>query len=403
MENQKSLNKRIEDVRNYLRANFEERDDVIDVLMVAWFGGMNAVIIGPPGTAKTQIVQLFAQTVGVEAASHLMHSFMKPEELFGQYSLLALAQDRRERILTGRELQCVEMAFLDEVFNPPPSLLNTLLDLLNTHTFMGEPTPLRSVFGASNQYPEGLGSSKPNQQGSDALYDRFHLRVTVSGIQSDKSWLRLILVDSPPHQAPDPLTPEENAQIRDRASKVHITRNASKALFEIRRKLKAEGIYVSDRRWKIAIKAVKTYASLRGCPEATPYDLSILTHVLWSFPENRRDVERMVLDVSRPAEALARHYINQFSAEAAKIAATTEFNSDAQTSARLDLNAKFIKAEAEIRLVMEETGGHLEGERALGFLSKLRKELAADLMGKLNPELASFDELFRAARSGEED
>ena len=99
--------------------------------------------------------------------------------------------------------------------------------------------PLVSLFGASNELPEG--------RELEALFDRFLLRLDVQYLLRPSNF-RLVLV------APEP-TPSvalSMATLREaqaQVAKVRVTDETLQSLISIRDNCRAEGIIASDRRW----------------------------------------------------------------------------------------------------------------------------------------------------------
>ncbi|NMS31213.1 AAA family ATPase, partial [Vibrio parahaemolyticus] len=68
-------------------------------------------------------------------------------------------------------------------------------------------------------------------------------------------------------------------------------------------------MYVSDRRWKKAVKLLKASAFFNGRDEINPLDLLLLQDCLWNSPESR-DVVREVVQ-----EFALKHAFDQQDAE----------------------------------------------------------------------------------------
>src|SRR6266511_4450412 len=79
-----------------------ERDEAIRAALCALIAGQNMVLIGPPGTAKSYLVFLLAQSLGLTRFLQLMTRFTVPEELLGSISVQGMKQDNYYRITTNR-------------------------------------------------------------------------------------------------------------------------------------------------------------------------------------------------------------------------------------------------------------------------------------------------------------
>ena len=183
----------LQQLRTDLAARFPERREAIDGALTAVLAGEHVLFLGPPGTAKSALVRAIAQAFGGSYFERLLTKFSTPEELFGPISLKALEQDRYQRVTTAK-LPEAEFAFVDEVFKANSAILNSLLTAMNERLFHNDGAPMQmplvSLFGASNELPEG--------RDLEALFDRFLLRFEV-GYLLQPGNLKLVLA------APDPL------------------------------------------------------------------------------------------------------------------------------------------------------------------------------------------------------
>jgi hypothetical protein len=79
-----------------------ERDEAIRAALCALIAGQNMVLIGPPGTAKSYLIFLLAQSLGLTRFLQLMTRFTVPEELLGSISVQGMKNDNYYRITTNR-------------------------------------------------------------------------------------------------------------------------------------------------------------------------------------------------------------------------------------------------------------------------------------------------------------
>jgi MoxR-like ATPase len=292
-----------EKLRTELVSKFPERQSVIDGALCAILAAEHVLFIGPPGTAKSALVRAIAQAFGGVYFERLVTKFSTPEELFGPISLKALEQDRFTRITAGK-LPGAEFAFIDEIFKCNSALLNSMLALVNEKVFHNDgqpvPVPLVSMFGASNELPEG--------KELEALFDRFILRFEVNYLLRP-SHLKAVLT------APEPsvttvLDMKTLKAAQAEVAKVKVTDATVDAIINIREALKQEGIVASDRRWKKSIKLAQAAAWLLGEKQTTPEDLPLLTDALWREPKERPKIAKTVGRVADPVATQATEILD---------------------------------------------------------------------------------------------
>ncbi len=297
-----------------LAARFPERKDVIDGALAAVLAGEHVLLLGPPGTAKSALARATAQAFGGRYFERLLTKFSTPEELFGAISLKALEQDRFARVVAGK-LPEAEFAFIDEIFKANSAILNSMLTLVNERVFHndGQPVacPLVTMFGASNELPEG--------KDLEALFDRFLLRFEVGYLLRPAN-LKLVLA-APEPAAPLAMSMADLRKAQAELSKVAVTDETIEALIQIRDACKAEGIVASDRRWKKALKVVQAVAWMAGEKKTSPEDLAILIDSLWREPKDRPKVARLVGKLADPVGAQAAEVLDAARETAAKVAA----------------------------------------------------------------------------------
>ena len=85
------------------------------LLVLASICQEHLLLIGPPGTAKTELVNRYAELVDARRFHYLLTRFTEPSELFGPLDLQAFQQGAFH-IRTEGMLPEVQIAFLDEVF-----------------------------------------------------------------------------------------------------------------------------------------------------------------------------------------------------------------------------------------------------------------------------------------------
>src|SRR3954465_9663102 len=112
--------------RKELSAALIERDDEVDLVLTALVAREHVLLVGPPGCAKSLLLEAVMRWLGGRTFSCLLTKFTAPEELFGPISVAGLKEDRYRRVTAGK-LPEADGCFLDEVFKGSSAILNTLL------------------------------------------------------------------------------------------------------------------------------------------------------------------------------------------------------------------------------------------------------------------------------------
>jgi MoxR-like ATPase len=280
-----------------LRERFAGRDELIELMALVLVAGENLLIVGPPGTAKSELVAEFARRVHGRYFEYLLTRFTEPSELFGPVDIARL----REGEVTTRTrgmLPEAEIAFLDEVFNAGSAILNTLLGILNDGVFRraGETrqSPLISVLGATNSIPDD-----PELR---ALEDRFTVRVEVDLLEDrqigkllERGWAiessRLSAQnDGAPATAPVSC---DEIRVLHRAVAACDVASIRSPLETAIRRIRAGGVFLSDRRAVKLQRLAAASAVLCGRTKALAADLWPLRY-LWERSEDRSLLDEIV-------------------------------------------------------------------------------------------------------------
>lgn len=278
-----------------LNGTFIERREIIDTIMPLMVAKEHMLLIGPPGTAKSQIARAICGLIKSDRYfERLLTRFSTPPELFGPPSMKKMQMDIFEFVTAGR-LPEAEVAFLDEIFKGNSSILNALLAILNERTFHNGATPmkvpLRILVGASNEW---ASSDELN-----ALDDRFALRFLVKPIQSSAGFLDMLNLDDnvPPTLGLPEVSMKELDRMSDEARDVELLGDI---LLTVRDALLMKQIEVSDRRWRMCAKLLRAVARVHNHKQVYAEHLDILRHALWLKPQQQKEVNRVVTTLSSP-------------------------------------------------------------------------------------------------------
>jgi MoxR-like ATPase len=176
-----ALRERLNRFRQALGRHFVDKQGLVDLMTVAAVAQEPLLLVGPPGTAKSDLVVKFKDALGLTQADYfeyLLTRFTEPSEVLGPIDINELRSGRYIRRERGK-LPTARLVFLDEIFKASSAILNALLTVINERKFYQDgvavPVRLKVLFAATNEIPEHseLG----------ALKDRYVLKAACRSVQ----------------------------------------------------------------------------------------------------------------------------------------------------------------------------------------------------------------------------
>ncbi len=310
---------RIRSALERLKGLYHGKDTLIDLLAIAAVSGEPLLVLGPPGTGKSDLIARWCGLLGLRGGDqnapgrgegyfeYLLTTFTEPNELFGPVDIAALREGEGFRRKGEGMLQNARMAFLDEIFRANSAILNSLLTVINERRYYeggrAFPVPLITLYAASN--------SMPLSGELTALLDRFPLRILSESVGTQPEDLRNLLDrgwymetagdsgDSP--TCLNDLLLLSGAVLRIFAGALQAGGDGSGGSFDclgrylkIVRAIRAERVCpLSDRNVVKLVRVLASAALLSGSLRIEDHHLWILLHV-WERPEDREQLRKFI-------------------------------------------------------------------------------------------------------------
>jgi len=364
-----NLDKLIE-IKNALNNKFFEREKEIEAMLIALLSRQHMLMIGPAGTAKSALSTELSKIIeGSQYFQWLLTKFSTPEELFGPLSLKELENGVYKRNTTAK-LPEAHIAFLDEIFKANSAILNSLLTLINERLFYnnGQPmnSPLMSVVGSSNEYPE-------EDEGLEALFDRFLLRFEIDYIGDESNFISMLKGDGQNQQMPT-LTLQELEGLQFLCDMVNIPDEVYSTLSAIRLDLKDEGIHPSDRRFKQSLSILQGKALMEQRQDVKIKDILMLEHTLWENVEQKTLVSEIV---NNHALDVVSRTIHTIEGETKEILNSVK---DGSTEQILEANQKMKQMVNELKGLKAKHQGRKDIDEAIQSISDSQREITEAIL-----------------------
>ncbi|MEM1929970.1 MAG: AAA family ATPase [Thermofilaceae archaeon] len=281
------------DLCNYLTTVFVGREREVVAVLAGLASGEPVFLCGPPGTAKTALVEEMARCLNAKYFYYLLTRFTEPDELLGPLDVAALRAGEYKRIMTNR-LPDSDIVFIDEVFKAGSAVLNVLLDIMLYRRILNGtqyiPLPLLALYTASNEVTADAELA--------AFYDRLLIRCFVNEVQDallDDLLQRGILLDAGVPRERVSLSKDYILQLQKfvalRAQALVADEAWRERIVKVLLDLKAKGLLLSDRR---KVKLVKVFAAIATVlNEKTPSLDSLAEALRFTAPHSPEDMEKV--------------------------------------------------------------------------------------------------------------
>ncbi len=320
-----------------------DREAIAEAVVLCAVAGEHLLVVGPPGTGKSEAVRRVAEELGGAYFEYLVGRFTEPNELFGPIDLRRLREGVVE-VETAGMLPEAEVAFLDEVFRGSTAILNTLLGMLNERVFRRGRTALqvglRVCVGASNSLPDDASLA--------AFADRFLGRVFVENV-ADARLEELLEIgwtsEQPPAVSERPLASLDALAAAARTCSLV---DVQPVLGQAVRRMRGAGIELSDRRAVRSQRLIAAAAALDGRVIAEPADLWVLPMIA-PTADDQATAEEVLADlIAEARNASLVHAAEQFSrgrhARAARLIATSADVLEGRDRLRIEATLREIDA-----------------------------------------------------------
>lgn len=300
----KAAQDKVSKICSEMNSMFMEREDLVNLIMVSLISKTNLLMLGNPGTAKSQFTQeVCSRITGGKYFQWMLNKTSDPSEILGPFSVKEMENDKFKRI-TANKLPEANIVFLDEIYKCNSPVLNQLLTIMNEHIFYNDGkvfnVPLISLIGASNEPPE--------DDSLKALHDRFILRVNLEYVKDNankKTMLQNYLLKRagvPIGNTRTEITFDELELLQEKSKRITVPKNIISEFIKLIGSLSRNNIIISDRRQNEALKVLQSSAVLHGRDVVTLEDFKILTYVLWEKDGDIEFIDKQLSVIVNPSD-----------------------------------------------------------------------------------------------------
>lgn len=293
---------------------FVERDELVKIMLLAVTTGTNLLMLGPPGTGKSAVVQeLCSRIENANYFQWMLNKTSDPSEILGPFSVREMENDRFMRVTSGK-LPEAHIAFMDECYKSNAPTLNALLTIMNEHIFYNDgkavDIPLISLFGASNEAPD--------DESLLALHDRFIFRINLQYVKdaANKKRMHNNYLDKRAGllglAGKTTITLDEINALQQATYNVKVSKDIINKFIRLINDLDKQAIHISDRRANECFKIMQGAAVLRGSDAVGLDDFASLVYALWEKEEHIPIVASAIGKLINPYDDKFKELVNNF-------------------------------------------------------------------------------------------
>jgi MoxR-like ATPase len=174
---------------NWLGSRFVDREGEMQAILLALLSRQHVYLEGGPGTAKTAMAEaLFSGITGANTFLTGCTKESREEQFIGGVNLKVVREEGHvEHVVTDRTIIRADLAFLDEFPDLPDMTMRSLLSILNERRFV---RPWQQLDANLHTAIAAANYARLTDM-TEAVYDRFLIRVKVSDIGKKEDRLRM--------------------------------------------------------------------------------------------------------------------------------------------------------------------------------------------------------------------
>jgi MoxR-like ATPase len=291
-------------IERELNTRYIDMEQPIHGLLLATLAEQHLLFIGPPGGAKSQLIEDFSQYLGSKPFFRLMTRNTTPDEIFGPLDIQGMAgsatQQSIYRRITKGKLPEAQFAVLDEIFKAGSPILNGLLRILMERKYENDgqelSVPLIFCVGASNELPA-------EEDGLQAILDRFLLRYHIRNFESGIAIEQMLQLKGKPRPHSCKIQVADIKVAQAEIAKMARTTEAVESIKTLHGALTAAGIIGSNRRWSQLDTVMACESWLKGEKEISPESLEVAGHIFWTQVKDINKVQMAVAKSGNPLKA----------------------------------------------------------------------------------------------------